>query len=131
MANAVKVEGLADIRKSLRKLERTGQSREVTRALKQGATLVATAARPFAAHGKTGVLAAGWRAGASGNKAFVKNKVPYAGVHEFGGTIQPKGTAIKIKATPSATRALEAKEERIVALVSDAFDDLASRYGWR
>jgi phage gpG-like protein len=130
MADAVRVEGLAEVRKGLRKLERSGEAREVTKALKQGATLVATAARPFSAR-SSGKLAAGWRAGSSGNKAFVRNRVPYAGVHEFGGTIKPKGTEIKIKATPSATRALEDKEDRIVALVSDALDELARRYGWR
>lgn len=127
---AVRVEGLADVRRSLSKLERSDESREVTRALKQGAVLVAQSARPYAAR-KSGKLAGSFRAGSSGNTAFVKSRVPYAGVHEFGGTIKPRGTEIKIRATPAATRALESKEDRIVRLVEDALDDLARKYGWR
>jgi hypothetical protein len=130
VADAVRVEGLAALRKDLRKLEHSDQAREVTKALKEGAGLVATTARPFTAR-STGKLAAGWRAGTAGNTAFVRNRVPYAGVQEFGGTIRPKGAPVKIKAHPAATRALEDKEERIVDLVGDAIDVLAAKHGWR
>jgi phage gpG-like protein len=130
MADAIRIEGLADVRKSLRKLERSDESREVTQALKKGAAVVAARARPLSAR-QTGKLAAGWRPGTSGNKAFVRNRVPYAGVHEFGGTIHPRGVPIKIHASPSATWALEDNEVRILRLVEDALGVLARRHGWR
>ena len=130
MADAIRVEGLADVRSSLRKLERTGERKEVTRALKEGATVVATTARPFAAR-RTGKLAASFRPGASGNSAFVRSRLPYAAVQEFGGTIRPKGTAITIKAQPAVTRALESKEEAIAEKVGDALDAVFRAAGWR
>ena len=104
--------------------------REITKKLKVGAAIVATAARPLARR-KTGKLAAGYRPGASGNSAFVRNRVPYAGVHEFGGTIAPKGTAFQIKAHPAASRALELNADRIVDSIGDGLDEVAARHGWR
>jgi hypothetical protein len=130
MADAVRVEGLADVRTSLRKLERTGERREVTRALKEGATVVATTARPFAAK-RTGRLAASYRAGAAGNAAFVRSRVPYAAVQEFGGVIRPKGAPVRIHPHRAVTRALESKEEAIVAKVDAALDAVFRAAGWR
>ena len=104
--------------------------REVTRALKPAAELVRKTAVPFTAR-STGRLAASWRAGASGNKAYVRNRLPYAGVQEFGGTIRPKGAPVAIRAHPAATRALERKQDEIVDLVADAIDSVAARHGWK
>lgn len=42
-------------------------------------------ARSIAPH-KTGHLAGKMRAGAAGNRAYIENKSPYAGLIEFGGT---------------------------------------------
>ena len=128
MADAIRVEGLAQLRKDLRDMQPDAR-KEVTRALKEGATLVAKASGPFAAR-KTGKLAGSFRAGASGNTAFVRSRVPYAGVQEFGGTIRPKGAPVKIRANPAATRALERNEERIVDKVGDAIMAVAARHGW-
>lgn len=126
---AIRIEGLADLQRDLKGLQKADESREVRKALKEGAKVVATASRPLAAR-KTGKLAASFRPGASGNKAFVRSRLPYAAVHEFGGTIKPKGAPVVIKATPAATRALEKNEERIVDKIGDALDELATRHGW-
>ena len=126
--DAVRIEGLADLRKDLRQSS-PDVRREVTKALKEGARVVAAAAVPFTARG-TGKLAAGWRPGASGNNAFVRNRVPYAGVQEFGGRISPKGTPFVIRPHPAGTRALEVKEDAIAEAVGDAVEGVFTRHGF-
>jgi len=129
-AEAVRIEGLRDLQRDLKQLQPDAR-REVTKALKQGAEVVARAAGPLAAKGSTGKLAAGFRPGASQMRAVVRNRVPYAAVHEFGGTIRPRGAPITIRSTPAATRALQSNEERIVDAVGDAVMEAATRLGWR
>lgn len=118
------------MRTSLRKLENMDTRREVTRALKEGASVVATTARPLAPR-RSGELAASYRAGAAGNSAFVRSRLPYAGVQEFGGVIRPKGTPITIRPQQAVTRALSSKEDSIVEKVADALDDVFRAAGWR
>lgn len=130
MADAIRVEGLADVRKSLRKLENMETRREVTRALKAGATVVASSARPNAPR-RSGRLAASYRAGAAGNSAFVRSRLPYAAVQEFGGTIKPKGTPFTIRPQRAVTRALSSNEDTVVEKVSDALDVVFRAAGWR
>ena len=130
MADAVRVEGLADLRRDLRKLDHLDERREVTRALKEGATAVAGTARVNAPR-RTGALAASYRAGASGNTAFVRSRLPYAGVQEFGGVIRPKGTPVEIRPQKAVTRALESKEDVILQRVGDALDAVFRATGWR
>lgn len=91
---------------------------------------MAAASGPLAKR-KTGTLAGSFKAGAAGNSAFVRSRVPYAGVQEFGGVIRPKGTPITIRPQPAVTRALASKEEAIVDKVADAIDSVALRHGWR
>ncbi len=129
MADTVRVEGLADLRRDLRKLA-PDTLKEMRGVLKEGAGIVAAAAGPLAAR-QTGRLAAGFRAGTAGNSAFVRNRVPYAGVQEFGGKIAPRGTPFQIKPHPAATRALELNAERIVDRVGDGIDRVAGRAGFR
>lgn len=138
MPDAVRVEGLASLRTSLRKLEHIEERREVTGALREGAVVVAAAARPLVQNRveattsyRPGALAASYRPGASGNKAFVRSRLPYAGVQEFGGVIRPKGTPITIKAQEPLTRALEMRADSIVDKVSDALDAVFRAAGWR
>lgn len=132
MANegAVRIEGLQATRTSLRKLERLEDRREITQGLKQGAELVPPAARPLL-RSRTGRMAGMYRAGASGNTAFVRNRHPGAGVQEFGGVIRPKGTPIRIRPQKAVTRALDAKGDAIVEKVSEAIDVVFVRAGFR
>jgi hypothetical protein len=127
--DAVRIEGLADLRRDLRQ-SAPEVRRDVTRALKQGAIVVAATAAPLTAR-RTGKLAGAWRPGAAGNTAFVRNRVPYAGVQEFGGTIRPKGTPFTIKPHPAGTRALQLREEAIVDAVGDAVMGVFERHGFR
>lgn len=129
MADAVRIEGLADLRRDLRRAEPRVR-REVTQALKEGAVVVAAAASPLAPR-KSGTLAASYRAGAAGNSAYVRSRVPYAGVQEFGGVIRPKGSPVRIRPQPAVTRALSLKEDSVVDAVGDALDGVFARTGWR
>ena len=123
------VDGLAQLRRDLRRLQPEAL-KEVRGALKDGAEVVARASGPLAHH-RTGTLAAGYRAGTGGNTAFVRNRVPYAAVHEFGGTIAPKGTPITIRANPAIHRAFDAKADRVIDIVGDGIEAVARRNGWR
>lgn len=129
MADAIRIEGLTDLRRDLRAMGPDAR-KEVTTALKAGAVVVAAASGPLAAR-RSGKLAASFRAGAAGNSAFVRSRLPYAAVVEFGGRIAPRGTPIQIRPHPAATRALATKEDQIVEKVGDAIDAVASRYGWK
>jgi phage gpG-like protein len=103
--------------------------REIPKALKEGAKLVQRAGRPYVAR-RSGDLAADWRIGGGQKAVYLRNRKPYAGVIEFGGTIQPKGTPFTIAAQPSMTRALEERQEQIVEAIGDALDGVATRHGW-
>ena len=128
MVDAVRVEGLAELRKDLRAMQPDAR-REVTKALKEGAQLVARAARPLAAR-RSGALAGSFRPGAAGNTAYVRSRLPYAAVQEFGGVIRPKGGVVNIEPHPAATQALHDKEEQIVDRIGDAIETVARRHGW-
>jgi phage gpG-like protein len=127
--DAVRIEGLAELRRDLRQSSPEVR-RDVTRALKEGAKVVAVTAAPLTAR-QSGKLAGGWRPGAAGNSAFVRNRVPYAGVLEFGGRIAPKGTPFTIRAHPAGTRALQLRENQIVEAVGDAVEGAFARHGFR
>lgn len=128
MADAIRVEGLAGLVADVRAMQ-PDVRREIPKALKAGAKLVQRAGRPYVAR-LTGELAADWRIGGGQKQVYLRNRKPYAGVLEFGGTIQPKGTPFEIKAQPSMTRALEEKQEQIVDAIGDALDGVATRHGW-
>lgn len=127
-SSAVRVDGLRDLQRDL-KVMQPDVRREVTRALKEGAVVVARAAGPLTAR-KSGKMAGEWRAGATQMKAYVRNRHPGAGVQEYGGTIKPKGTPMVIKPHPAATLALERNQEKIVDHIGDAIERVASTHGW-
>jgi phage gpG-like protein len=128
MDDAVRIEGLAELRRDLRKMQ-PDTLKEMRSELKAAAVIVAVASRPLAAR-RSGTLAASFRPGTAGNTAFVRSRLPYAAVHEFGGTIRPKGAPITIKAQPAPTRALEAATDRIVDSIGDGIERVAGRNGW-
>ncbi|MDP2712310.1 MAG: HK97 gp10 family phage protein [Solirubrobacteraceae bacterium] len=129
MADAVRIEGLAQLRRDLRRMQ-PETLREVRGVLKDAATVVARRAQATAPK-RTGNLADSYRAGTAGNTAFVRSRLPYAGVHEYGGTIRPRGTPIVIKRSAPITTALRDNEDQIVKKVSDGMDRVARRNGWR
>src|SRR5436190_13452137 len=117
---AVRVEGLAELRRDLRRMQ-PDTLKEVREVLKHSAEIVAANARTRAPR-QTGKLAASIRAGTAGNSAVVRSRLPYAAVHEFGGTIRPKGAPILIKRREMVTGALASRTEAIVDALADGID---------
>lgn len=106
-----------------------GALREVQAITKAAALLVAAEAKGLAPH-RSGRLAASIKGTTSGNSGVVKSDLPYAKVHEYGGTIRPRGTAINIKRSEYVGRAQDHKQAQVAALLARRFDDLAARNGW-
>jgi phage gpG-like protein len=127
-SQAIRVDGLKDLQRDLKQLQPAAR-KDITKALREGAKLIHRTGRPYVAQ-KSGRLARGWRPGATQMQGFVRNREPYAGIQEYGGTIRPKGAAVEIRAKPSMTRALEQRQEALVDSVGDAVEDAARRYGW-
>lgn len=129
MADAIRIHGLEEFQRDIKRMA-PDQRREIPKALRKSAVLVHRTGMPFVAR-RTGTLGAAWRVGANQRDgAFVRNRLPQAGVLEFGGTIRPRGTPFTVRAQPSMTRALEARQEDIVDLVADVLDVVARRNGW-
>jgi hypothetical protein len=125
---AVRVEGLADLRRDLRKMQ-PAALKEIRDVLKHSAEIVAVEARARAPR-LTGKLAASIRPGTAGNSAVVRSRLPYAVVHEFGGTIRPRGAPIRIKRREMVTGALAHRQDAIVRALADGIDRAAARNGW-
>jgi phage gpG-like protein len=125
----IQVKGLRELQRDLRKLQ-PAAGKELRGELRKGAGTVATAARPKAPVA-TGKLAASYRAGATNRGAFVRSRLPYAAIHEYGGTINPKGTTIHIRESAPIRKAIDAKANQIVDDIADGIERLAKRHGWR
>jgi phage gpG-like protein len=127
-SDAVRIEGLRELQRSLKAIQPDAR-REITRTLKDSARDVSRAAGPLAAH-SSGRLSQSFKPGASMMQGYVKSRLPYAAVQEFGGTIRPKGAPVEIQPHPAATRALEMQQDSIIDKIGDALERVASRHGW-
>lgn len=125
---AVRIEGLARLRRDLRAMQ-PAALREVREVLKAGAATVAERARPNAPR-RTGNLADSYRAGTAGNTAFLRSRLPQAGVHEYGGVIAPRGVPLRIKQSRPIGRGLDATQDRLVEQIAEGFEAVARRNGW-
>jgi hypothetical protein len=125
----VRTEGLAELRRDFKRLDPL-IDKELADAIKEGAGKVATTAGALAPRGETGDLAHGFRAYVSGARASIGSTVPYAGVHEYGGTIAPRGVPITIRASHAVGRAIEDHAEEIVEDIAEGIDRAAYRAGW-
>lgn len=135
---AVRVEGLAELRKALGDIGgKPLQKHFRTRMLHVGETVVAPAVRAKMPV-KTGRARASVKAGVSGNKAYVqegKATVPYLGWLDFGGTLKPVGGRKNtiVRARPKGGRYLyptiREKQGQIVDAAAGAFDDTARELG--
>jgi hypothetical protein len=135
---AVRVEGLAELRKSLGDIGgKPLQKHFRNRMLKVGESVVAPAIREKIPV-KTGRSRASIKAGVSGNKAYVqggKATVPWFGWLDFGGTLKPVGGRKNtiVRARPKGGRyiypTIHEKQPQIVEAAADAFDDTARELG--
>lgn len=124
MAQAIRVEGLAQLNRTFGRLSkemRAGQLAE----MKKVAELVARTAATLAPR-RSGRLAGSYKPAATNKGAAVYSTVPYAAVHEWGGTIAPRGTPIRIRRSEPVGKALEAQSAAVVDELGALFDRLAS-----
>lgn len=132
----IKIEGLSDLRKALRAAA-DGSPKEITKALKPGATRLASTARSLAPH-RSGKLAASIKPFARGTSAGAQTKLPYAGVMEWATTYHRGGrrpgevTLVNVEGSPP--RYLnKARDEVAPKVVDDLFKaliEIASAHGW-
>lgn len=118
-------------REFLRELGRIDPNfqRELKDAIREGTGKVAVTAGARAPR-DSGALAHSIRPYVSGVRASVGSTLPYAGVHEFGGSISPRGVPISIKASGFVGRAIDDHADEIVEDIADGFDRAAYRAGW-
>ncbi len=122
--DAVRIEGLAALRRDLRKMQPDALA-EVRDALRSGAAVVAVRGRANAPRGTREIpasrrprkrLADTIAPGTAGNSAFVRSRAVY-------------GPKID-RQTGFLTRALEDTADQVADTVGDAIDALAARNGW-
>jgi phage gpG-like protein len=121
-------EGLRDFRRYLRKLE-PELDKQLAKESKAIIGRVAAEAKgnaPFL----TGALGRSYRPFVTTRGAGIRSRLPYAGVHEYGGKISPRGTPIEIRRSLPITRAVEHNTDRIVDGFGDAVEQAADAAGW-
>lgn len=125
----VEVKGLKELRASVRHMDRA-TLRLIQGVTRAGAQVVATEARGLAPR-RTGRLGSSIVASTQGTSGIVRSPLPYAKVHEYGGTIHPRGVPITIQRSSYVGRALDAKAEEVGRTLAEGFDRLARANGWR
>lgn len=125
----IKIAGLKELQRDLRRMQ-PAAAKDMRSELRQGALTVARAAGPYTPV-KSGKLAASYKPGATNRGAFVRSRLPYAGIHEYGGTISPKGATITIRESAPIRKAIDAKADSIVNDIADGIQRVAKRHGWR
>lgn len=135
----VRVEGLAELRRALRKAEQIDDLAVLRDGLKKAADVVAQEARSRVPT-RSGAARSSIRATSGGNRAFVvggKAKVPYYGWLDFGSRTPRTGQSRSVGPWsnsgfgPDRGRfiyaALDARERQVVDLVSEAVNDALRR----
>jgi hypothetical protein len=116
--SSVRVEGLREFRRDLKKLEPL-VAKELRKDIKAAAEKVAADARADAPR-VTGEYARSIKVYVTAKGASVGSRLPQAGVLHWGGTIQPRGVPIHFKARPVVSEALERRTDELI-------DDLGGR----
>lgn len=124
----IQADGLREFRRDLRKLDMETDV-ALRKELREAAGTIAHEASLLAPR-RTGALAASYRPFTSLKGAGVRSKLPYAGVHEYGGVISPRGTDIRIRRSLPVTRAVIREQDAIVESLGDAIERAADRAGW-
>ena len=128
MADPVRVEGLREFRRDLKKLE-PEVAKELRKDIKAAAGKVAAVASA-AAPRRTGAYARSIKPYVTARGASVGSRLPQAGVLHWGGTIRPRGVDITFPARPVVSEALDRQTDRIVDELGDAVEAAAKKAGW-
>lgn len=130
MADVIRVEGLKELVRDLRKLA-PEVAKELRKEIKVVARKVASEASSSAqSFSRTGAYAASLKPYVTTKGASVGSTLPQAGVVHFGGTIQPRGVPITFPPRPVVSDALDRSTDRIVNELGDAIERAAEHAGW-
>jgi HK97 gp10 family phage protein len=124
----VRAPGLSKLRRDLKKIDRD-LGREATRHVRRVANQVRDEARSRAPK-KTGRLSKSIRTSVRSKGASIYSPEEYAGVHEFGGTISPKGTPIEIEGQRFIYGAIDEKADDVAEQLGDLLDHIADTNGF-
>lgn len=124
----IRVEGLRELRQALRAVD-TKLPREVGKALKAGAKIAADRAQQTVRHGATGDLADSVKPGATGVRGYVRSRLIYAGVHEYGGRVGIN-RSVRITPTKAINRSVDDALPQVAEKISDEIDQLTRRHGF-
>ena len=134
MAETVRVDGLTDLRRSLRAVDK-GALKEVQQVTKRAAQLVAAQAARNAPRGTQPIppsrhprqrLADAYKAGTRGSSGIVRNPLIYSRIFEY----RRHGSLKEMRHAHPVDRALDAKAEQVGQALARGFDELARRNGW-
>lgn len=131
---AIKVVGLRDLRRDLRRLG-PGALKELRSELRDSAQMVAAAAKPGARR-RSGRFAGSIRGQGTNTGAVVRSRLPYANVVHWGGTTGPgheRGPgqgSVRISPHPVIPEAADRLEGRIVEELGDGLERLFGRHGF-
>jgi HK97 gp10 family phage protein len=124
----VRAPGLSKLRRDLKKIDRD-LGREATRHVRRVGNQVRDEARSRAPK-KTGRLSKSIRTSVRSKGASIYSPEEYAGVHEFGGTISPKGTPIEIEGQRFIYGAIDEKADDVAEQLGDLLDHIADTNGF-
>lgn len=125
---AIKIEGLAEFRRDLRKLDREAD-KELRGNIRAGAEKVLREAQADAPR-RSGALARSLKISVTAKRASIYSNLPYAPVVHWGGTIKPRGVEIRFKRTEFISGAAERGADRLAEDIAQGVERAALRAGW-
>lgn len=132
MKLGVRVEGLRDTKRNLRKIGGPALIKELGREMKDIGGVVVAEAKPDIPV-RTGAARASIRATAAGKVIFGKKSVPYAGWLDFGGAVGRNRSVRrpKVRAGRYVFASYRREQPRIVRLLTAMLDRMTQKAGLR
>jgi HK97 gp10 family phage protein len=124
----VRVDGLAKLRRDLKAIDKD-LGKSLTDHLREIAKEVRDDARSRAPV-KTGALRGSIKHSVRARGASVYSNLDYAPVHEWGGTIRPRGAPIEIRGRHFIAEAVDANSKRVEDELARSLDAIADRHGF-
>lgn len=125
---SVQVEGLSKLRRDLRAIDK-GLGKSLTDHIREIARKVRDDARSRAPK-KTKRLSRSIKHSVRARGASVYSNSPYANVHEWGGTIRPRGVPIRIKGRRFIYSAVQDNTKNVEEELGRSLDVIADRNGF-
>jgi phage gpG-like protein len=126
---SVQIKGLGQLNRSLGRIDKRLKKESVAH-IRAVARKVRDTARDKYTPKQTGALAKSLRYSAGAKGAAVTSNLPQAPVHEYGGTIAPRGAPITIPRSRMIGNAVDDHAENIADEVGDLLDRIARTEGF-